>query len=193
MFKGVVGSGKTTLPATKDWDKDGVINVLDCEPKNPKAQAWYHELAKKGAKKLFRKSPRVKKAVVGYITEREEETEYRRETKKQERVAFREAERKERLEFAKVRAKKTVRTPTTFGSKAAKTISYLAGEPTKAVKVAKRRTKAVTTTKKTKKKKRRKVSTRKRAARAVISEGRRESKKRKGGSYGKDLSGLLGV
>lgn len=74
--------------ATKDSDKDGVINILDCEPYNPKKQGFVHTIGKWISKKAG--SERATK----WVEQKEVESEARKKVEREERM-------KQSLETAK--------------------------------------------------------------------------------------------
>jgi len=49
-LKQILGTGSIQNLA-KDTDKDGVMNVVDCQPHNPNKQGWVHDLAEKARQK----------------------------------------------------------------------------------------------------------------------------------------------
>ena len=51
LFDNIVGKGKQPY-GMKDNDGDGVSNLMDCQPNNPKEQGFIHRLAAKAAEKV---------------------------------------------------------------------------------------------------------------------------------------------
>ena len=50
-FKYIVGKN-SIVNAAKDSDKDGVMDIVDCDPKDPNKQGWIHNLGAKIAEKV---------------------------------------------------------------------------------------------------------------------------------------------
>ena len=50
-FKYIVGNN-SIVNAAKDSDKDGVMDIIDCDPKDPNKQGWIHNLGAKIAEKV---------------------------------------------------------------------------------------------------------------------------------------------
>ncbi|KKM92381.1 hypothetical protein LCGC14_1219060 [marine sediment metagenome] len=96
--------GKPMPNMLRDTDRDKVIDILDCEPRNPKKQGLRHDLAKAVAKR----SPFKRKEAVAFVERRErefdEERVLRRTTRRKERlktVQFEEERGQSRRAFAK--------------------------------------------------------------------------------------------
>jgi len=51
LFDNIVGKGKQPY-GMKDNDGDGVSNLMDCQPNNPKEQGFIHRIAAKAAEKV---------------------------------------------------------------------------------------------------------------------------------------------
>ncbi len=82
--------GKT--PQMRDSDKDGVVDMLDCEPYNPKKQGIIHDVGKWAARKVGAKKAE------RWIGEKEKESEEVSSVRKVER-------QKQRIETASYREK----------------------------------------------------------------------------------------
>lgn len=87
---GLLGTGRRL----KDSDGDGVSDIADCEPHNPKKQGLIHDVAKKTARKTLK--GRFKHRAVKYIERKERESAEVKKVKIEER-------QKQRLETAKLR------------------------------------------------------------------------------------------
>ena len=88
----MIGKKDPFAHATKDSDRDGVINILDCEPHNPKKQGFVHTVGKWISKKAG--SERATK----WVEQKEEESDARKKVEREERI-------KQSLETAKYKEK----------------------------------------------------------------------------------------
>ena len=74
VFDAIVGKKGNIANAMKDSDGDGVGNLIDCRPYDPKKQGWIHDAVSK-----------VKEKVGEKVAEYKEESAIRKEAAKQER------------------------------------------------------------------------------------------------------------
>lgn len=104
IMKMVVGKRRIN-PIAKDSDRDGVIDILDCKPYDPRKQGLIHDIGAKLARKTGRE-------------ELAERIEKRGEQIDKDRAEVREAQResfqKERLIVARERGKRRARPGTSF-------------------------------------------------------------------------------
>ena len=106
VMKMVVGK-RMTNPLVKDSDKDGIMNMLDCQPHNPREQGLIHKIGAGLARKVGREE------IAESIEKRGEQ---RDKDRAEVREAGREAFQKERVIVARKRGIARARGGTSFGS-----------------------------------------------------------------------------
>jgi len=106
VIKMVVGK-RMTNPLAKDSDRDGVMDMIDCQPHNPREQGLIHKIGAGLARKVGREE----------LAESIEKRGEQRDTDRAEvREAGREAFQKERVIVARKRGIARARGGTSFGS-----------------------------------------------------------------------------
>jgi len=95
----ILGTGGR-MNAFKDDDKDGVVNISDCSPKDPTKQGLAHRLAKRAARRVLKGGLRYR--TERYIERKERESEVLRE-------ARRKARQEEKLAMIEIRKEKRIK------------------------------------------------------------------------------------
>lgn len=95
--------------AVIDTDGDGVINIRDCQPLNPRKQGFFGDIAKKAGSRIKSKVESYKEGMEKSRQERKQKSAYRKaaesKIQKAEQAAYYQAKEKERRKLAEEKAK----------------------------------------------------------------------------------------